>query len=233
VAVPLSGIVNVGLVDELLLMVSWPVIDPAEVGSNVNVMLVACPGFRVKGKPIWDTENPLPLTAMEFTVTAAEPLEVSVTLCVVGVLTTTLPNGMLVAFTLSTGEAALSCRATERAVLPVVAVSVTDCALVTEATLAVNAALVAVAGTVTEAGTVTALLLLAMDTLTPPVGAEPVKLTVQASASDPVIEVLLHETALTVGATEAPVPLRLTTAVGAVLKIVNCPVAEVAEVGLN
>jgi len=40
-----------------------------------------------------------------------------------------------------------------------------------------------------------------MDTLTPPVGAEPVKLTVQASASDPVIEVLLHETALTVGAT--------------------------------
>ncbi len=118
-------------------------------------------------------------------------------------------------------------------VLAAVAVRVADCALVTEATLAVNAALVAVAGTVTEPGTVTALLVLPRLTLMPPVGAAPDRLTVQASASAPVIEVLLQETALTVGRTGIPVPLRLTVAIGALLEIVICPVAELAAVGLN
>ena len=108
VAVPLSGIVSVGFVDELLLMVSWPVIDPVVVGSNVKVIPVACPGLRVNGKPIDANENPPPVTAMEFTVTAAVPLEVMVTVWVVGVFTKTLPKGILVAFTLSTGFAALS-----------------------------------------------------------------------------------------------------------------------------
>lgn len=64
--------------------------------------------MRVSGKLIDDIENPLPVTATLFTVTAAVPLEVKVTLCVVGVFTTTLPNGILVALTLSTGVAALS-----------------------------------------------------------------------------------------------------------------------------
>jgi len=214
-------------------MVSWPVIDPVVVGSNVRVTVVACPGFRVRGKPIGDIENPLPVTAMELTVTAAEPLEVNVTLWVVGVFTTTLPNGMLVAFTVSLGVPAFSCSETVREVLPVVAVSVTDCVLVTEAAFAVNTALVAVAGTVIEAGTVTALLLLLSETLRPPVGAEPERFTVHVSASAPVMEVLPHDSALTVGATVVPVPLRLTVAVGAVLEIVNCPVTELAVVGLN
>ena len=117
--------------------------------------------------------------------------------------------------------------------LPDVAVRVTDCALVTAATLAVNAALVAVAGTVIEEGTVTALLLLASDTLTPPVGAEPDRLTVHASARDPVIELLLQDTALTVGATLVPVPLRVTVAVGALLAMVNWPAEALAVVGSN
>jgi hypothetical protein len=114
-----------------------------------------------------------------------------------------------------------------------VAVRVADCALLTEATLAVNDALVAVAGTVIEPGTVTALLLLERLTLWPPVGAEPDKLTVHVSASAPVMEVLLHDTALTVGVTVVPVPLKTTVAVGALLEIVNCPVSELAVVGLN
>jgi hypothetical protein len=167
----------------------------------------------------------------EFTVTAAVPLEVSVTLCVVGEFTTTPPNEMLVAFRLSAGVPAFSCRESVLEVLPVVAVNVTDCALLTEPTFAVNVAFVDVAGTVTEAGSVTALLLLARDTFRPPVGAVPDRVSVHASARDPVIEVLLQDIALTVGVRVVPVPLRLTVAVGAVLEIVNCPVTELAVVG--
>jgi hypothetical protein len=105
--------------------------------------------------------------------------------------------------------------------------------VVTETALAVKEALVAVAGTVTELGTATEVPLLARVTLTPPVGAEPERLTVHESASAPVIDVLLHETALTVGATAVPVPLRLTVAVGAVLATLSCPVTELALAGLN
>jgi hypothetical protein len=114
---------------------------------------------------------------------------------------------------------------------PVVAVSEAACAVVTARTSAVNVALVAVAGTVTELGTATELLLLASTTLMPPEGAEPVRLTVHESDNPPVIEVLPHESVLIVGATDVPVPLRGTAAVGAVLEIVNWPVTEVAVVG--
>lgn len=178
-----------------------------------------------------ETEKPLPVAVTEFTVTATVPLEVSDTLCVVGEFTTTPPNEMLVAFRLSAGVPAFSCSESALEVLPVVAVSVTDCALLTEATLAVNAVLVAVAGTVTDPGNVTALLLLARDTLRPPVGAEPDRVTVHASARDPVIEVLPQDIPLTVGITVVPVPLRLTVAAGALLEIVNWPVSELAVVG--
>jgi hypothetical protein len=170
---------------------------------------------------------------MEFTVTAAVPLAVRVTVWVVALLITTSPNATLVAFTLSVGVPGLSCSATVREVLPVVAVRVADCALVTAATLAVKVALVAVAGTVTELGTVTALLLLASVTTVPPVGAEPDRLTVQESPSAPVMEVLLQEIPLTVAATVVPVPLRLIATAGALLESVNCPVAVLAVAGEN
>jgi hypothetical protein len=231
--VPFKGTVRDGFVDELLLMVNWPVAEPTTEGSNVRVTDNVCPGFRVAGRLTGETEKPLPVAVTEFTVTAAVPLEVSVTVCVVGVFTATPPNEMLVAFRLSAGVPVFSCSESVFEVPPVVAVSVTDCAVLTEATFAVNAALVAVAGTVTELGSVTALLLLARDTLTPPVGAEPDRLTVHVSASDPVIEVLPQFTALRVGVTVVPVPLRLIEAVAALLEIVNCPVAELAVVGSN
>ncbi|MGA8740941.1 MAG: hypothetical protein WB561_07120 [Terracidiphilus sp.] len=147
--------------------------------------------------------------------------------------TDTLPNESEAVLKASAGVAALSCSETVLEVLAVVAVSVPDCALVTEATLAVKAALVAVAGTLTEPGTVMAPLLLTRLTLRPPAGAAPDRFTVQASASAPVIDVLLQETALTVGKTAVPVPLRLTVAIGALLEIVNCPVTELAVLGLN
>jgi hypothetical protein len=48
---------------------------------------------------------------------------------------------------------------------------------------------------------------------------------------EPVKVLVPHVIALTVADTDAPVPLRLTVAVGAVLEIVNWPVTEVAVVG--
>ena len=179
--------------------------------------------------------NREPATEIDEIVTGPVPEEVSVTVCVAVLFTSTPPNETLVALSVSAGVAAFSCSEIETACeeLPVVAVSITDCALLAEATFAVKAALVAVAGTITEPGTVTALLLLARLTLTPPVGAEPDKLTVQVSASDPVMDVLPQETALKVGVAVVPVPLRLTVAVGALLEMVSCPVVEFAVVGSN
>ena len=179
------------------------------------------------------TENPLPVTATEFTVTAAVPVDVNVTVCVVELLITMAPNETLVAFRLRTGVAAFSCNEADRDVLPDAAVNVMVCALVTAETFAENDALVAVAGTVIEAGTVTALPLLVMETLTPPVGAEPDRLTVQVSVRDPVMDMLLQDSALTVGAIVVPVPLRLTVALGALLDIVSWPVDALALVGSN
>jgi hypothetical protein len=71
---------------------------------------------------------------------------------------------------------------------------------------------------------VTALLLLARLTVSPPLGAAPDMLTVQVSESDPVMEVLVHETALTVGATAMPAPLMFTVAAGALLVMAAMPV---------
>lgn len=180
-----------------------------------------------------ETEKPLPVTVTEFTVTGAVPVEVIVNVCVVALLTTMGPNEMLLAFRLRTGVAALSCNDADFDVLPEVAVKMTVCALVTAATFAENDALVAVAGTVIETGTPTAPLLLVIETLSPPVGAEPDRLTVQLSTSDPVIETLLQDSALTVGAIVVPVPLRLTVAEGALLEMVSWPVDALAVVGSN
>jgi len=77
-------------------------------------------------------------------------------------------------------------------VLPVAAVIVAVCAVLTADTVAENAALVAAAATVTDVGTTTALLLLERPTLKPPVGADPVSVTVHASVPAPVIDELLQ-----------------------------------------
>jgi hypothetical protein len=187
----------------------------------------------VTGNAPPETENPVPEIESELIVTATVPLDVTVTDCDTEVPTETFPNEREVVFRLNDGVAAFNCRATLFDDELALAVSVAVCEVVTEATLAVKAAAVAPALTVTLPGTVTALLLLAKATLWPVDGAEVFNDTVQAVVPVPVNVLVPHDSALTVGATEAPVPLRLTTAVGAVLKIVNCPVAEVAEVGLN
>jgi hypothetical protein len=60
------------------------------------------------GRLTEDEENPEPVTEIEFTVTAAVPLEVSVKVCVVELFTTTEPKEMLLALTVSAGVAAFS-----------------------------------------------------------------------------------------------------------------------------
>jgi hypothetical protein len=98
--------------------------------------------------------------------------------------------------------------------VPEVAVRVVAWAVVTEVMVAEKAALVALAGTVTVAGRVTAGLLLERLTLSPPLPAAALRVTVQASVPDPVIEALVQKSALSVPGSAVPVPLRLTTANG-------------------
>jgi hypothetical protein len=230
VPLPLKLIVAVGA---LLEIVSRPVAEIDDAGSNWTVSTVACPVFRVTGKLPPATENPVPDAVAAVIVTAAVPFDVTVTDFVIAVPTETLPNERDVALKPSVAVAASSCRAIALELLPVDAVRVADCVFVTEATIAVNGVLVAPAGMVTEVGAETAALLVASTTLSPPEGAGLDSVTVQESSSAPVIVVLLQVIALTVGTVAAPVPLRLMTGVDALLAIVSCPVTELAEVGSN
>jgi hypothetical protein len=151
-------------------------------------------------------------------VTGAVPVEVNVTGSVVGVFTVTLPNDMLAGLIVNVGPAivgtaAFNCRAKLLETLPALAVSVTACADVTDDTVAVNPALLAFAGTVNVAGTVATALLLARLTLKPPLPAAAVKVTVQLSLPDPVMDALLQESALNAPAPAVPVPVGFIDAV--------------------
>jgi hypothetical protein len=141
-------------------------------------------------------------------VTGAVPVEVNVTGSVDAEFTVTLPNAKLGSLMVNVGTfaaVAFSCKAKVLETPLALAVSVTDCAVVTEDTVAVNPALVAFAGTNTAAGTATAALLLVRPTLTPPLPAAGLSVTVQASLPDPVIDALLQESAL--NAADTPVPV--------------------------
>jgi hypothetical protein len=80
--------------------------------------------LSVSGKAAPEIVNPLPLTAAALTVTAAVPVEDSVTDCVEGVFRFTFPNATLVALMLSVGPPAPSCRAKVCATPPALAVNV-------------------------------------------------------------------------------------------------------------
>lgn len=60
------------------------------------------------GKAEPETENPVPVTAAEFTVTAEVPEEVKIKDCVAGVFNSTIPNDMLVASMLNVAVAAFN-----------------------------------------------------------------------------------------------------------------------------
>jgi len=153
-------------------------------------------GFSVTGKVAPETPKPVPLTVAELIVSAAVPLEVSVSDCAEGVFRFTLPKERLPALRVIAGTAAFNCKAKFTEALPALAVSVAVCVVLTAETVAENAALAAPAATVTVAGTVTAELLLAKLTANPPLGAAPFSETVHASVPEPVKEALAQETEL-------------------------------------
>ena len=66
-------------------------------------------GFRVSGKAVPKIVKPVPATAAELTVTADDPVDVSVNVCVVAVFTFTFPNDRLDGLTFRLMAAASSC----------------------------------------------------------------------------------------------------------------------------
>jgi hypothetical protein len=103
VPVPLSPMIAVPLVEELLWMVSWPVTPPVAVGSNCTFSVTDCVGFKVTGKVAPDIVKPAPVNVAELMVTASVPVEVSVTADVVGVFNVTLPNARLAGVMVNVG----------------------------------------------------------------------------------------------------------------------------------
>jgi hypothetical protein len=103
VPVPLSATIAVPPVVEVLVIVICPLAAPVAVGSNCTCSVTACAGLNVTGRLPPTIENPVPEIVAEFTVTAEVPVEVSVTACVVGEFTVTLPKLKLAALTVSCG----------------------------------------------------------------------------------------------------------------------------------
>jgi hypothetical protein len=148
-------------VEELLVRVSWPVADPAAVGSNCTVSVaVGLDELRVSGKVTPEMVKPAPVMLAELTVTDAVPVEVKVRVCVVAVPTETLPKVRLVALTVKVGVPAVKTRAKVSVTLPALAVNVAVCEVETDETVAVKLPVVEPAATVTDEGTLTAELLL-------------------------------------------------------------------------
>ncbi len=107
VPVPVRETVAVVPLVELLLIVSWPLSAPAEVGSNCNFTVRVWLGFSVTGKLPPTMVKAAPVIIAEFTVTGVVPVEVRVKDAVVAVFTVTLPKLRLVALTVNCGLAAV------------------------------------------------------------------------------------------------------------------------------
>jgi len=194
--VPVRAIVAVAPFVALLLIVTVPVAAPAAAGSNATFSAADCPEFSVSGVVRPDIEKPVPAIAALLIVTAPLPLAVSVTVCVEGVFSATLPNATLVLPSVSPAvPAVVPAFSSSTEVIEVfqsAAVSVTVCAVFTAATVAVNATLVPPGATVTDDGIVTAPLLLLSDTQSPAELAALFSATVQTSVPAPASEALLQ-----------------------------------------
>jgi hypothetical protein len=78
VLVPLRATTVVEPVDELLLIVIWPLAVPVVVGRYCTCSVTVCVGFRVTGKLPPTIAKPVPVIAAELTITGEVPVEVSV-----------------------------------------------------------------------------------------------------------------------------------------------------------
>ena len=103
--VPFRATTVVLPVDELLLIVICPFADPAVVGRNCTCNVIDCVGLNVVGRLPPTIVKPAPVIEAEFTVTGDVPVDVSVSDCVVAVLTVTLPKLRLAALIVNSGLA--------------------------------------------------------------------------------------------------------------------------------
>jgi hypothetical protein len=101
VAVPPKFTTAVPPVDELLMIVSWPLADPVDVGRNCTCNVIDCVGFNVAGRLPPTIVNPPPVIVTELTVTGEVPVDVNVSDWVVAVFTVTLPKLKLAALTVN------------------------------------------------------------------------------------------------------------------------------------
>jgi hypothetical protein len=166
-------------------------------------------------------------------VTAAVPVELSVTVCVEAEFTETLPNARLVELTPSVGFDAPSCSAKVVETLPALADSVAVVAVVTAFTVAIKLPLLVPPANATLTGTVTAELLLARLTENPLLGAAVFSVTVQLSVPAPEIDPLEQLSPVSTG---TPVPLSATAVPvppDELLVSAKAPVADPADVGTN
>ena len=192
----------------------------------------------MRGNVAPEAANPVPDRLTAFTVTAAVPVDVMVSVCAADSLTSTCPKSTSLALTVKTEATAFNRSEKLSALLPTFAVRIAVCDAVTAETVAVKLALVAPAGTATVAGTTTALLLLLKSTVRPPVPAAVPRFTEHDSDVEPVAELLAQLSELNVApvTADAPVPDRPTVSElpeEALLVIVNCPLAAPAALGLN
>jgi hypothetical protein len=103
VLVPLRATTAVLPLDELLLIVIWPLAVPAAVGRNCTCSVIDCVGFSVTGKLPPTIVKPVPVIAAELTVTGEVPVDVSVNDWVVAVFTVTLPKLKVAALIVNCG----------------------------------------------------------------------------------------------------------------------------------
>jgi hypothetical protein len=78
VLVPLKATTTVLPVDELLLIVIFPLAAPVDVGRNCTCSVTAWPGFNVTDRLPLTIVKPGPVRVAELTVTGEVPVEVSV-----------------------------------------------------------------------------------------------------------------------------------------------------------
>ena len=142
----------------------------------------------MSGKVPPETENPEPETESELMVTAAVPLDVSVTDLVTAVPTETFPKDSEVALRLRAGTAAFKVIVTLFEDAFALALTVAVWVELTLDAAALNVAVEAPAATVTLDGTESELELVAMATLCPPERAAPLSETVHVVLPAPVNE---------------------------------------------
>jgi hypothetical protein len=95
--VPLRAIRAVGLLEEVLVIVSAPDAAPTTVGLNCTFSVAVCPGVKVAGNEGPDSVKPVPVTTADLTVTGVVPVDDKLTICIAGVFNATSPNPTLVA----------------------------------------------------------------------------------------------------------------------------------------